>query len=792
MPEPVGSDQRYLPGLDGLRAIAVAAVVMYHLGYGWAQGGLLGVGVFFTLSGYLITDILVGQWTARGRIGLASFWLRRARRLLPALFVMLAVVTVWVQEFARSFGPGFRGDVIASVLYMSNWWYIGQHSSYYARFAPPGPPDHLWSLAVEEQFYLVWPWVVLVLVWVAGLAGRRRRGLAHGSFLSARARLVIAEVTLWLAAASAVAMAVLYQPGYDPTRVYEGTDTRAFGLLAGAALAIGWPTRRLTRDRASGKRGGAGGARIAPDAARWLLDGAGAAGLAVIGLLVWRTNQYSDFMFRGGLLLLSAATAAVIAAVVTPGSLLGQALGIRPLRWLGVRSYGIYLWHYPLIVLTAAAGSAGGPVSPRRAVALVVATVSVAALSWRFIEEPVRRGARPRPSVRARTGLASIVGEPVWISVASAAGGAGRAAEPGGLGGPVEPGKPVEPGGPGKPGKPGGPGTGGERSGRPGRLGRPGLPRTPRAVAGLCLLMAALLAASVTAAIRLTPATAHAAAGPRPGASAVASTAKARLSNAGGRTTAIPAATRGAGAGAASGTSAGRSAAGRTAGRGAAPAAGTGAVTAAAPDPMATVPALPAPPPRTSCTSVVHIGDSTSEGLISPDYLPDPVDRITARYADVGVKTSVMKIVGATSIIEALPGTPSAYQLAGQVKGSGFHGCWVLALGTNDTADVFVGSNVDRAQRIEKMMALIGRQPVMWVEVASLLSSGPYAEQNMKLWNQALQRALPHYPNMRVYDWPAVAQRSWFIPDGIHYTTNGYQHRAKAIANALAEAFPVS
>jgi hypothetical protein len=508
---------------------------------------------------------------------------------------------------------------------------------------------------------------------------------------------VIAEVTLWLAAASAVAMAVRYQPGYDPTRVYEGTDTRAFGLLAGAALAIGWPTRRPARGGASGKRGGraggggTGGGGTAPAAARWLLDGAGAAGLAVIGLLVWRTNQYSDFMFRGGLLLLSAATAAVVAAVVTPGSLLGRALGIRPLRWLGVRSYGIYLWHYPLIVLTAVAGSAGAPVSPGRAVGLVIATVSVAALSWRFIEEPVRRGARPRPG---------------W-------------------------------------------------------LGRPGLPRTPRTVAGLCLLVAALLAAGVTAAIRMTPAAAHAAAGPRPGASAAASTVKARLSNAGGRATAIPAA-------------------------------GASAVTAAVPGPMATVPALPTPPPRTSCTSVVHIGDSTSEGLSSSDYLPDPADRITARYADVGVKASVMKIVGATSIIEALPGTPNAYQMAAQVKQGGFHGCWVLALGTNDTADVFVGSNVDRAQRIEKMMALIGRQPVMWVEVTSLLSSGPYAEQNMKLWDQALQRALPHYPSMRVYDWPAVAQRSWFIPDGIHYTTNGYKHRAKAIANALAEAFPAS
>jgi peptidoglycan/LPS O-acetylase OafA/YrhL len=234
MPEPVRGDQKYLPGLDGLRALAVAAVVAYHLGYGWAQGGLLGVGVFFTLSGYLITDILVGQWAARGRVRLGDFWLRRARRLLPALFVMLAVVALWVSLFARSFLPGFRGNVIASVFYVSNWWFIGQHASYYARFAPPAPLDHLWSLAVEEQFYLVWPWIVLLLVWLARRARRRGRGLADGlgglarpvdgpgggvPYLTGRCRLRLAAATLALAAGSAVLMACLYHPGYDPTRV---------------------------------------------------------------------------------------------------------------------------------------------------------------------------------------------------------------------------------------------------------------------------------------------------------------------------------------------------------------------------------------------------------------------------------------------------------------------------------------------------------------------------------------------------------------------------------------------
>jgi peptidoglycan/LPS O-acetylase OafA/YrhL len=751
MPEPVRGDQRYLPGLDGLRAFAVAAVVAYHLGYGWAQGGLLGVGVFFTLSGYLITDILVGQWAARGRIRLGDFWLRRARRLLPALFVMLAVVTVWVNMFARSFLPGFRGNVIASVFYVSNWWYIGQHSSYYARFAPPTPLDHLWSLAVEEQFYLIWPWVVLLLGWLAVRAHRWRQRRVDGfdrlakpvygpPFLTNSARLVLAAVTLALAAGSALLMARLFQPGYDPTRVYEGTDTRACGLLIGAAVAMIWPTR--SAGGGSKATGGTSAGRRVPAAVRWLLDAAGIAGLAVIGLLVWRTNQYSDFMFQGGLVVLSVATAATVAAVVTPGSLLGRALGCGPLRWVGVRSYGIYLWHYPVIVLTAAVGAAGSPVSAGRAVAVVAGTVAAAALSWRVIEEPIRRGARLRWVTPAAT---------TENSEAKATGGADMTGEPDRNA------------------------AGGGR--RPGWLRRPRLPHSPQAIGGLCLLGAAVLAAGVTASMRLTSATAAPA--------VTASPANARLSNSAGGPAGLGRQGKP--------TSTGKH--GGAAAHGGKPAAGTDhsvAPKSSAAGPAAIVPALPTPPPRTSCASVVHIGDSTSEGLISSDYEPNPANRIPARYADVGVKHSIMKIVGATSVIESLPGTPNAYDMASQVKQSGFNGCWVLALGTNDTADVYVGSNVGRLARIQKMMNLIGNQPVMWVEVSSLLSTGPYSEQNMELWNQALQQAQAQYPNMRIYNWPAVAQRSWFINDGIHYTTIGYAHRATAIADALAEAFPAS
>jgi peptidoglycan/LPS O-acetylase OafA/YrhL len=782
VPQPVRDDQRYLPGLDGLRAIAVAVVVAYHLGYGWAQGGLLGVGVFFTLSGYLITDILVGQWASRGGIKLGDFWLRRARRLLPALFVMLAAVTVWVTLSARTFLPGFRGNVVASVFYVNNWWYIGQHASYYARFAPPTPLDHLWSLAVEEQFYLVWPWIVLLLVFLFGRRALRSRkapgGQAGASYLSRGARWCLAGTTLALAAVSAVLMARLFQPGYDPTRIYEGTDTRAFGLLIGATLAMVYPTR--------GVAPGAG--CPVPAAARWALDIAGLAGLAVILLLVWRTDQYSDFMFRGGLELLSVATAAVVAAAVTPGSLIGRALGVGPLRWTGVRSYAIYLWHYPLIVLTVAAGAAANPASPARAVAVVAGTVAVAAASWTFIEEPIRTGFGKRRTAkhgRVKDGTVNGTdhGDAERERSGAGAGSGGAGSGGAGSGG-------ARSGGAGSRGVgSGGAGSGGAGSGgRLRRRGRAWLPESPQAIAGVCLLAAAVLAAGVSASTRLAANSAPSGSGGRVGTTAAGGLAGGGSpgghggSSANSGDSAASAQLSNTGAGAGQGKQASS----------AVPVTSAGVDPVAAGGSAAIVPALPTPPPRTSCTQVVHIGDSTSDGLISADYEPNPANRIMARYADVGIRHSIMKVVGATSIVESLPGTPNAYEMASQLLKTGYHGCWVLALGTNDTADVYVGSNIGRVQRIEKMMKLIGGQPVMWVEVTSLLSSGPYAEQNMRQWNDALKQELPKHPNMRIYDWPAVAQKAWFINDGIHYTSLGYAHRATAIADALAYAFPAS
>ncbi len=349
-------------------------MIAYHLGLSWAPGGLLGVGVFFTLSGYLITDLLLAQ-KASGKLRLANFWLGRARRLLPALFLMLIVVTIWVSIADRAQLGVVRGQFWAAAIYISNWWQSFQHVSYFARFGPASPLNHLWSLSVEEQFYLLWPW--LLLLGVHFVSERRRP-------IPIRPRL--AGLTLLAAAASAIEMAILFHPTFDPSRVYYGTDTRAFGLLIGAALAMVWPSRALTT-------------RVGAHA-RNILDTAGVCGLLVIAYLIWHTNQYSAWLYRGGIVVLSLATAVVLAALAHPVTRLGRALGWGPLRWVGVRSYGIYLWQTPIIILTTPLANRG--VQPVRAVLQVIAILVVSALSWRYVEEPIRHGALGRLYQQAR------------------------------------------------------------------------------------------------------------------------------------------------------------------------------------------------------------------------------------------------------------------------------------------------------------------------------------------------------------------------------------------------------
>lgn len=405
MPRPVEGNSRYMAGMDGLRAIAVLAVIAYHLNLGWASGGLLGVGVFFVLSGYLITNLLVSEWERHGRINFKNFWFRRARRLLPALFIMLAAVLCWVTLFDPGEAVKLRGDALAAALYFSNWWYIFHHVSYFAKFGPPSPLTHLWSLAVEEQFYLVWP-----LALALGLRFIRKKS-------------VLIPLTIAAGCASALAMALIYQPGTDPSRVYYGTDTRAFGLLIGAALALAWPSGRKDPKHA-GK-------------APWLLEVVGMLGLAGVLVMIWKTNQYETFLYRGGMAVLSLATAATLASVVHPGSRLGKGLGWAPLRWLGVRSYSIYLWHYPVIALTTPTVRTGS-FDAMRAALQVAASIALASLSWRFIEEPIRQGAIGRivERWRERRTLRGAVRWPAWVGSMAFVGMV--AISVGGLGGWVE------------------------------------------------------------------------------------------------------------------------------------------------------------------------------------------------------------------------------------------------------------------------------------------------------------------------------------------------------------------
>ncbi|MFZ2050359.1 MAG: acyltransferase family protein [Solirubrobacteraceae bacterium] len=655
MPEPIRRGQRYMPGLDGLRAIAVLAVLAYHLEFSWAGGGLLGVGVFFTLSGYLITDLLLAA-QQHGGIRLGQFWLGRARRLLPALFLMLAVVVGWVVLFGPAQPAQFREAVGAAALYVANWQLVFQHVSYFARFGPPSPLGHLWSLGVEEQFYILWP-----LLLIAGMRLVRE----HSSVSDARpptgarppVRPRLAALTLLLAGASALEMALLYHPSLDPSRVYYGTDTRAFELLAGAALAMVWPSATLR-------------AEITPGARR-VLDGVGLLGLLVILTMFWRTGEYSSFLYEGGFVLLSAACVLLLAALAHPASRIGVAMGVRPLRWIGERSYGIYLWHMPIIALTTPADAHGA--SLPRAMLQVAATFCVAALSWRFVEQPVRHGALGR----------------LWRRMADA-------------------------------------------GWRPHALPR----RSWAAVAGVLALLVLVVVGMAGVGLQ---------------------------------------------ADTAGDLSAGQGTASRVGAAGQGKDAGLS-------EPQ--VPADPVAPQRSSCHAVIHIGDSTSEGLISHDYLPDPKQRIEAQYARVGATVQHYEISGARSIVERYKGQPNAYEIAQRWKRRGYHGCWVLALGTNDAADVAVGSSVGMAERITEMMKLIGNEPVMWVNVKSLLSSGPYAEQYMRSWNEALVQACGKYPNMHVFDWASLVRNSWFISDGIHFNTPGYAARARLIAQALAYSFP--
>ena len=410
-------------------------------------------------------------------------------------------------------------------------------------------------------------------------------------------------------------------------------------LLVGAALAMVWPSQMLQ-------------ARIQPGARR-TIDFAGIVGLAVIAVMFLRSNEFSPFLYRGGFLLLSVATALAVAALAHPASKLATVVGCKPMRWIGERSYGIYLWHFPIIILTTPEGADAPDLV--RGLLQLAATIAVAAISWKYLENPIRHGAL-RTAVWA-----------VW-----------------------------------------------DGSWRQRTAGWPR--RTALAASGAVVAVAIAGLFGVGAAAEST---------------------------------------------------------------------GPGEVTV-----TETVTSDDQEGKKIPCQSVIHIGDSTSEGLVSSTFQPDEKKLISAQYSRGGAKTVYLEVSGARSIYERFQGLPNAQEVAEVWRAEGFQGCWVLAMGTNEAANVGAGSAVGFAERIDSMMQVAGDEPVLWINVKSLVTSGPYSALNMEAWNEALLKACDEYPNMRIFDWASIVKDSWFVEDGIHFTTQGYAARSRLIARALFESFP--
>ncbi|MCX7523243.1 acyltransferase family protein [Microbacterium sp. STN6] len=377
LPRPASAHpRRHLAGLDGLRALAVIAVIVYHLFPDALPGGFIGVDVFFVISGFLITSLLVDERDRSGRISLRRFWSRRARRLLPALVALVLACCTAAWALGGDVLVGIGRQVIGAATFSSNWIDIVSGGSYFSQDAPE-LFRNLWSLAVEEQFYLVWPLIMI------GLLVLRAPWL--------RAGLVAA-----LGVASAAAMGLQFVVGDDPTRVYFGTDAHSFGLAVGATLAL-----CLGRLRPFDLD--AGETRV-QEFVRRRLPIVGVLALAVVGFAAWWLHDDAALTYRGGLMAVSILTALVIWASVTPRSSLGRALDIAPLRVIGERSYGLYLWHWPVLLLVGAA--MGLPPSSRgegrlaAGVLTIAITAGAAFLSYRYLEQPIRRRGLRR-SVRA-------------------------------------------------------------------------------------------------------------------------------------------------------------------------------------------------------------------------------------------------------------------------------------------------------------------------------------------------------------------------------------------------------
>jgi peptidoglycan/LPS O-acetylase OafA/YrhL len=351
--------QSYMPGLDGLRALAVFAVIGYHLGLPFTPGGFLGVTLFFVLSGYLITDILLSEWAHNAAISLKNFFIRRAKRLVPAILFLIICLAAYITAFRPDLIENLKSAALPAAFFFSNWWYIFNGTPYFSYSVTPSLLNHFWSLAVEAQFYLVWPVLLIALQRFVKKQWLKVALVALGAVLSA------------------VLMAVLYQPGADPSRVYYGTDTRVFSLLLGAALAFALPSRKIAQLGLTKK-------------ARVILDVAGLLALLGVLLATYFVTQYDDFLYYGGMFVFSAAALVLIVAAVNPATLTARFFSLKPLRFIGDISYGVYLWQFPVIAITNSVYQSGS-VNALLVICQVAATILLAAFSYYAVEKPIRQ-----------------------------------------------------------------------------------------------------------------------------------------------------------------------------------------------------------------------------------------------------------------------------------------------------------------------------------------------------------------------------------------------------------------
>jgi peptidoglycan/LPS O-acetylase OafA/YrhL len=346
----------YITGLDGLRALAVLAVIAYHLNIPYSAGGFLGVTVFFVLSGYLITSLLVSEWEQTNKINLKHFWIRRAKRLLPACVLLLITLNIVTPLLRPELITNLRQDTIAAAFYYSNWHYIFQELSYFEAFEKPSLLTHFWSLAIEEQFYIFWAVVILFFLKIV------------------KSRKVIFLFILTVSSISAMWMTILHDPTLDPSRVYYGTDTRIFSLLIGASFAVIAPQQPLTKLK------------------KWPFELMAATGFAVFLLMIFYTNQYDSFIYEGGMALLSLTTAClVLSLAMSPSVIVNKILEWKWLKWIGIRSYGIYLWHYPVILFMSSNINTGG-MNVLKVILEIALTFLIATISYTYVEKPIRQG----------------------------------------------------------------------------------------------------------------------------------------------------------------------------------------------------------------------------------------------------------------------------------------------------------------------------------------------------------------------------------------------------------------